>query len=94
MKHAVRDSDFVGRLAGDEFLMILQNITDRNDAVAVSDKVAALIAEPCNVENHLINTSASIGISIYPEDSHDLDELISHSDKNMYLQKAQHKSLH
>ncbi|MCG8668301.1 MAG: ABC transporter substrate-binding protein [Pseudomonadales bacterium] len=93
LKQAVRDSDFVGRLAGDEFLMILQNISDRNDAVAVSDKVAALIAEPCHVENHLINTSASIGISIYPDDSKDLDELITHSDKNMYLQKAQHKSL-
>lgn len=89
---AIRESDYVGRLAGDEFLIVLQNINSREDADAVAEKVRKLVAEPCHIDNLLINTSASIGVSLYPEDSIDIDELMSKSDKAMYEEKAQHKS--
>lgn len=92
LKLAVRESDYVGRLAGDEFLIVLQNIGSRADADAVAEKIDTLIVEPCHIEDSLINISVSIGISIYPEDSTDLEELISKSDKRMYIQKAERKS--
>lgn len=87
----VRESDYVGRLAGDEFLMVLQDVGSREDASLVANKVAGLIAEPCHIDDLLVHLDSSVGVSLYPDDAEDIDELILKSDKDMYYRKAENK---
>lgn len=87
----VRESDYVGRLAGDEFLIILQDIHDRAGVEQVVQKIEGAISEPCHIDTAIINISVSIGIAMYPEDGDTLDALVLNSDKAMYQQKEARK---
>ena len=88
----IRESDYVGRLAGDEFLIILQDIHDRAGVEQVVDKIANAVSEPCHIDNSIINISVSIGVALYPEDGDSLDALILNSDNAMYRQKEARKN--
>lgn len=91
LQGAVRESDYVGRLAGDEFLVVLQHVDTLDDAAQVVNKINALIAEPCHIDDSLIHISVSVGVSLFPDDAEDLDQLIICADKLMYQCKDAHK---
>jgi diguanylate cyclase (GGDEF)-like protein/PAS domain S-box-containing protein len=84
---ALRKEDVVSRLGGDEFVIALFDITRREDAAVVARKALAALAEPFFVENHEILLSASIGISIFPDDGRDAETLIRNADVAMYRSK-------
>ena len=87
LQAAVRDSDTVSRHSGDEFLVLLSDISSVADAAAVARKMLASLAAPAQVGPHALLLSASIGIAVYPEDGSDPAALIRHADAAMYRSK-------
>lgn len=83
----VRDSDSVGRMGGDEFLVVLPVIAQRTDAEQVASKLLAAIEVPNHVCNVNLQLSASVGIAIYPRDGLDTSSLINRADEAMYRAK-------
>ena len=85
----VRASDTVARLGGDEFAVILENLRDDDDegAQQVADKMIEAMGSPMLIENQHLNTSCSIGISLYPADGKDTGTLMKHADVAMYFAK-------
>jgi len=85
----VRETDTVSRHGGDEFLILLAEVTDARDAVAVAEKVNAALASYSRSDNQQLRLRASIGISVYPEDGGDARSLIEFADSAMYVAKKQ-----
>lgn len=92
MREAVRASDTVARLSGDEFTIILPHVADRADAAVVAEKVIEAISRPFHVHNHEIRVGASIGIAVYPVDSMDEDGLVRLADAAMYDAKREQRN--
>lgn len=89
LKSTVREyTDAVGRLAGDEFLIILPNIKGKDTAEQVAKRVRRSLSLPVEVSEIQIILGCSVGVSMFPEDAHDLDTLVSHADTAMYQHKA------
>ena len=86
----VRASDTVARLGGDEFAVILENLRDDHDegAQQVADKMIEAMAAPLIIDNQPLNTSCSIGISLFPNDGKDTATLMKHADVAMYYAKG------
>lgn len=83
----IRETDYAGRLGGDEFLVILQDIGSLENAQKLADKLHDLICQPCTIKDQLIRVGVSIGISLYPDDATDINALINQADKGMYQEK-------
>jgi diguanylate cyclase (GGDEF)-like protein/PAS domain S-box-containing protein len=84
----VRPGDTVGRLGGDEFAVILSELATPQDAGLVAAQILKALAAPFHIDGHATYTTASIGISLYPSDSDDIDTLIGNADMAMYGAKA------
>ncbi|WP_161539704.1 putative bifunctional diguanylate cyclase/phosphodiesterase [Paramagnetospirillum kuznetsovii] len=87
LEQSVRDTDTVGRHSGDEFLILLADIHSSEAAGGVADKIIHALADPFDVNGHIVSTSASIGIALYPEDGSDFETLRRRSDSAMYEAK-------
>ena len=87
LEDSVRDSDSVGRHGGDEFVVLLAELTHASDAVPVAQKILEALAAPGIVGPHTVSLSASLGIAIYPEDGDDSVSLIGCADAAMYEAK-------
>ncbi len=84
----VRESDTVARVGGDEFTVILRDVASRQDAATVAEKIIAALATPFLAGGkHSVEIGASIGIALYPGDSHDHETLIKVADAAMYAAK-------
>ncbi|MEP7154765.1 MAG: diguanylate cyclase, partial [Betaproteobacteria bacterium] len=92
----VRATDTVARLGGDEFAVILENLPQSDPdgadayegAQSVADKMISSLAAPIMINGQHLNTSCSIGISVYPSDGQDPQSLMKHADVAMYDAKA------
>ena len=83
----VRDSDTVARLGGDEFTVILPGLADSSSVENVTQKIISRLAEPFHLENEVVYVSASVGITIYPNDANNIEELMKNADQAMYVSK-------
>ncbi len=83
----IRESDTAARLGGDEFIVMLSNIVHSHEIASVADKILKALATPLQIEQNEISVSASIGISIYPDNAHNQDELLATADSAMYHAK-------
>jgi diguanylate cyclase len=83
----LRGSDTASRQGGDEFLMLLTEVTWVQDTGVIADKLKKAMAEPHLIGNHQIRVTLSIGISLYPDDGKDVESLLSHADTAMYFAK-------
>jgi diguanylate cyclase (GGDEF)-like protein len=92
LKMSVRETDILIRLGGDEFIVVLTELIDTDQATEVANKILDTIAAPIFIKQHYIIMTASIGISIYPKDDVDLKTLIKYADKALYAAKAQGKN--
>lgn len=88
LRDSARESDLVARLGGDEFAMLLDSREPRRAASLVSGKILQAFARVTDIGGSKIQVGSSIGISIYPDDSTDADELVKCADKAMYQAKA------
>ena len=92
LKAALRDADIVARLGGDEFLVALADLGAPGDATRVATKLLAAIAAPMLLEGRQVYVTPSIGISLFPRDGDDVDELIHNADAAMYRAKESGRS--
>ena len=83
----VRTSDTVARIGGDEFVMLLHQMDDINQAKIVSEKNQLVLNEIFLIEEHSIQIRCSIGTAFYPQDGTDLLELTKIADKRTYQHK-------
>ena len=88
MKNCVRQEDTVARLGGDEFTVILPCIKFHEDAVIVANKIIEEIRRTFLVDGYEINTSTSIGVSVFPTDGVNAEKLMMNADTAMYSAKA------
>ncbi|NEV62801.1 bifunctional diguanylate cyclase/phosphodiesterase [Thiorhodococcus minor] len=83
----VREVDTIARLGGDEFVILLEDIPAPRFAATFADRLMDLFAQPFQVQDSELFITASMGISIYPEDGVDRDTLVRHADVAMYQRK-------
>ncbi len=92
MTSLLRSSDIVYRFGGDEFILTLENITNRQDAEVVTRKVLNKLSEPVIIDTRTIQNSASIGVSLFPEDGNEPALLLKKADIAMYTAKTSGKN--
>jgi len=80
----VRESDTVARIGGDEFILLLPNIKSIEDVENIAKKILRVFQGQHNIEDHQLYITTSMGASIYPDTSSDMDELIKNADTAMY----------
>lgn len=91
IKRSVRESDMVARLGGDEFVVLMEDLPAYPDAAEVAKKIVQANSPAYPVGTHLLKTSVSIGISIYPQDGTTVQTLMKNADLAMYHAKQQQR---
>ena len=89
LESSVRESDSVSRHGGDEFVVLLAELGKAGDAAPVAQKIIDMLAVPGRVGPHTLSLSASLGISVYPDDGVDAITLINCADAAMYRAKRE-----
>jgi diguanylate cyclase (GGDEF)-like protein/PAS domain S-box-containing protein len=90
MRKRLRENDTLGRLGGDEFLVVLEGLERPEDAAGVAQNLIQELEQPFTLpRGHEVYIGASIGISVYPGDGQDANALIQHADVAMYQAKEQ-----
>jgi diguanylate cyclase (GGDEF)-like protein/PAS domain S-box-containing protein len=92
MKSALREGDTLGRIGGDEFVAILIDLEQIVDWEPVLNRLLIAAAEPVTINEQQLSVSASMGVTLYPLDNADADQLIRHADQAMYQAKQQGKN--
>ncbi|MBA6350837.1 bifunctional diguanylate cyclase/phosphodiesterase [Colwellia sp. BRX9-1] len=92
MKAALREGDTLARIGGDEFVAVLTNLTKVEDCEPILDRLLLAASEPVTLSNVVLNVSTSIGVTLYPQDSVDADQLMRHADQAMYVAKESGKN--
>ncbi len=92
LRHCVRQADTIARLGGDEFVVLLQDISEPEDVAKVAHKILLEIAGSLDILGQEIRVTASIGISIYPQDGQDEQTLMKNADIAMYHAKQEGKN--
>jgi len=85
----LREEDTVARFGGDEFVVVLPEVNELSDTKELANNLLKKIKEPYDIEGHELMITGSVGISIYPDDAVNADDLIQHADAAMYLAKGQ-----
>ncbi len=88
MRSLVRGQDTVARWGGDEFVVLIEHINQRDDAEQVADKLQQVLAKAYQIQGQEVFLSVSLGIAIYPDHGLDATTLIKHADVAMYKAKA------
>ena len=83
----LRTSDTIARMGGDEFLLLLTEITQKKNVTTIAQKILESIRKPFTIDDHEIMITASIGITIFPDDGDDADMLMKSADLAMYRAK-------
>ncbi len=87
LQNCIRETDTIARLGGDEFTIILNNIKRPQDAAKAASHILQHLQKPFQLSGNIVNIAASIGISLYPYNTKEVDNLIKQADKAMYEAK-------
>lgn len=87
IQSCVRQSDTVARLGGDEFAIIIPQLADREQLQQIAENLLENLSKPYVLAEERVYISASVGISVYPDDAHDSGEIMRHADQAMYESK-------
>jgi len=83
----LRDTDTISRQGGDEFIVLLPHLNDLAVIGGIAHNIVTAFAEPFEIDHYAINTSFSIGISLYPDDGREFDGLLKNADTALYQAK-------
>jgi diguanylate cyclase (GGDEF)-like protein len=83
----VRASDTVSRQGGDEFVVLLSEVAQSEDAAVTARRMLQAVAQPHSIDEHDLHVTTSIGVSVYPDDGLDAETLIKNADTAMYQAK-------
>jgi diguanylate cyclase (GGDEF)-like protein/PAS domain S-box-containing protein len=92
IKDCLREMDTVARFGGDEFVVLLENISHPEDAAKVAEKIVQRVSSPIDIQGNQYTISVSVGISIYPDDGNQTDQIIQNADAAMYRAKERGKN--
>jgi diguanylate cyclase (GGDEF)-like protein/PAS domain S-box-containing protein len=88
IQSCVRESDTVARLGGDEFTVVLSELDDMSRVDTIAQNVLNMLQAPFQLGDEQAFVSASIGITVYPDDARDIDSLLKNADQAMYAAKG------
>jgi diguanylate cyclase (GGDEF)-like protein/PAS domain S-box-containing protein len=88
---SIRDSDTLARVGGDEFVLLLRHVPDRDSAAVLADHLAEVVARPFTTARGELSVGLSIGVAMYPEDGTDVAALLERADAAMYAKKFARK---
>jgi diguanylate cyclase (GGDEF)-like protein/PAS domain S-box-containing protein len=88
----VREIDTVSRFGGDEFAMLVSEVSHNSDVTTMADKVLTALAEPYLLNDHTVRVTASLGLAIYPYHGNDMDSLINAADAALLEAKVDGKN--
>jgi len=92
LQACLRESDTVARQGGDEFVILLEDFADTQYLTSIARKIMSTLAQPFILLNQELHISASIGITVYPEDGTDMNSLLKNADVAMYRAKENGKN--
>ncbi|MCV2352783.1 EAL domain-containing protein [Paucibacter sp. B2R-40] len=92
MKSALREVDTLARIGGDEFVLVLVDVRGQAELNALIERILKACSEPIIFGEHLLQVSASIGVTLYPQDDVEADQLMRHADRAMYEAKQNGKN--
>jgi diguanylate cyclase (GGDEF)-like protein/PAS domain S-box-containing protein len=87
LRACVRDSDVVIRMGGDEFVVVFRNVKNYDEVTLGAARIIETLNRPIVIDRHSLQTTGSVGVSLYPRDGADMVELLKHSDTAMYQAK-------
>lgn len=89
LRSLLREVDTIARVGGDEFVLVLTDISSERQALDIADKVLLSLSQPYFLEAHTLSITPSIGVSVYPQHGETPEALLSHADSAMYEVKKQ-----
>jgi diguanylate cyclase (GGDEF)-like protein/PAS domain S-box-containing protein len=92
MKDALREGGTLARIGGDEFIAVMVDIVKEEDYIPVLTRLLKAAEEPVNINGVVFQVSASIGVTLYPQDNANAEQLIRHADQAMYIAKQAGKN--
>ncbi len=92
LNNCIRKEDSLARLGGDEFIILMDDLKKGENASLLAQKIIDSLAEPIYIDEHTFYVTASIGISLYPQDDKDLHTLLRYADTAMYKAKKEGKN--
>ncbi|HEY7884169.1 MAG TPA: EAL domain-containing protein [Cellvibrionaceae bacterium] len=92
MQEAFRDGDTLARIGGDEFVAVLTSLDKLEDCEPILERILLAVSAPVVLGGAVLKVTASIGVTLYPQDSADADQLVRHADQAMYVAKESGKN--
>ena len=92
LRGCLREGDTIGRQGGDEFVVLLEDVSDPQHTTSVAKKILETVSQPHVLSGQTVHVTASVGISLYPDDGKDQQTLLKNADIAMYRAKEQGKN--
>ena len=92
MNEVLRKGDTLARIGGDEFVAIMTDLENIEESGSILERLLNVAADPVTVGDNVVHVSVSIGLTLYPQDDVDADQLIRHADKAMHVAKQNGKN--
>jgi len=92
LQSRVRAADTLARIGGDEFTVVIGDLREESDADCIARELLGRLATPFHINGHELTLSASMGISLFPGDAHNAEQLVQHADTAMYVAKNSGKN--
>jgi diguanylate cyclase (GGDEF)-like protein len=90
----VRKSDTIARVGGDEFVVVLPQISQADEAAKLAQRILEVFREPFVCDSHRLHITTSIGVAVYPEHGEDIENLLKNADTAMYCAKEQGRNIY
>ncbi|MCU7811214.1 MAG: EAL domain-containing protein, partial [Candidatus Thiodiazotropha sp. (ex Notomyrtea botanica)] len=86
---AVRENDIIARISGDEFVVLLEDVEEKNHVIIAINRIMGAFERVFTIDQNLLHVTASLGVSLLPQDAIDASELMKHADAAMYQAKEE-----